>query len=178
MEIVSFEKIEQAQIEDILSQVKTIFFECSSLKNFRDDEHRESFFNKWCGDYLKLEKNHFYLAMDGREVLGYLSGHLNSKEALENFIIPGPEIFEDCFEKFPAHFHINCSPHHQGRGIGRRLVEHYTRELSESSINGVHLITSTDADNLGFYRALGFTCEVLRPFKSFELLLLGKEINA
>jgi ribosomal protein S18 acetylase RimI-like enzyme len=178
MEIVSFDQIDCDIQEKTISQIKDIFFSCSSVKNFRDENHQSSFFNKWCGDYLSKSPMHFYIALEEESVVGYLSGSLDSIEALDNFIIPGPEVFKDCFEKFPAHFHINCAPNHQGKGIGRKLVDHYVQQLSKTSINGVHLITSTDADNLGFYRALGFTSEVLRPFNSHELLLMGKEISA
>lgn len=178
MEIVSFNQIDCDIQQKTISEIKDIFYSCSSVKNFRDSDHKDSFFNKWCGDYLSKSSEQFYIAFEENTVVGYLSGFLNSKEALEDFVIPGPEVFEDCFDKFPAHFHINCAPNHQGKGIGRKLVDHYVQRLSATSINGVHLITSTDADNLGFYRALGFTNEVLRPFNSHQLLLMGKEISA
>lgn len=174
MEIVSYANVSKDIQNKYLEEIKEIFFSCSSIKSFKDESHRESFFNKWCGDYLRLSPQAFYIYIINNKVAGYLSGYKDSKHALEKFIIPGPEIFEDCFEKFPAHFHINCCPHHQGKGIGRSLVEHYLAELNSSGVNGVHLITSTDADNLGFYRALGFEFEVPRPFKSHELLLMGK----
>ncbi len=178
MEIVSYASLSKDIQEKYLKEIKEIFYTCSSIKEFKDDNHKETFFNKWCGDYLKFSPDYFYLYLIEKKVAGYLSGHMNSEEALENFIIPGPELFKDCFERFPAHFHINCSPHHQGKGVGRKLVEHYLHELNCSRIDGVHLITSTDADNLGFYRALGFEYEVPRPFKSHELLLMGRAISA
>lgn len=178
MEIVSYAKLSKDIQEKYLKEIKEIFFECSSIKVFKDDEHRESFFYKWCGDYLALSPQSFFIYLINDKVAGYLSGYIDSKSALEKFLIPGPEIFEDCFDKFPAHFHINCSPNHQGKGIGRSLVEHYLTELNDSGVNGVHLITSTDADNLGFYRALGFEFEVPRSFKSHELLFMGKAIIA
>lgn len=176
MEIVSYASISKDIQSKYISDIREIFFSCSSVKEFSDNEQKDRFFNKWCGDYLKLSPDNFYLYLSNNEVAGYLSGHKNSIQALDEFIIPGPELFKDCFEKFPAHFHINCSPRHQGKGIGRKLVEHYLHELNCSRIDGVHLITSTDADNLGFYRALGFEYEVPRPFKSHELLLMGREI--
>ncbi|ATH08228.1 hypothetical protein BIY24_09780 [Halobacteriovorax marinus] len=178
MEIVSYASLSNDIQKEYLNQIKEIFFACSSIKTFKDSDHRESFFQKWCGDYLEYSSREFFLCLIDKRVAGYLSGHLNSKEALSKFIIPGPETFEDCFERFPAHFHINCSPNHQGKGIGRKLVEHYLSELNNYGVDGVHLITSTDANNLGFYRALGFEHEVSRPFKKHELLLMGREIIA
>lgn len=178
MEIVSYDSLDSDIQSKYLVDIKDIFFKCTSIKSFKDNNHKEEFFMKWCGDYLKTSPRSFYLCVLDNETVGYLSGHANSKKALSDFVIPGPEVFEDCFDKFPAHFHINCSPNHQGKGIGRKLVEHYLFELNNSGVNGVHLITSTDADNLGFYRALGFQHEVSRPFKSHNLLLMGREIIA
>ena len=178
MDIISFSLIDNDIKKTVADQIKDIFYTCSSIKNFRDDCHKESFFTKWCGDYLQNNTDKVYGASNNAQVAVYISGHLNSYEALDRFIIPGPEVFKDCFEKFPAHFHINCAPNHQGKGVGRKLVEHYVQQLDETNVSGVHLITSTDANNLGFYRALGFDNEVLRPYKSHELLLMGKEISA
>ena len=178
MKIISFDQLDLNIHKETLLNIKEIFYLCSSVKDFKDFEHKEAFFKKWCGDYLQKSPSNFYIALDGNIVVGYLSGFLDSKEGLNNFLIRGPELFKDCFDKFPAHFHINCSPNHQGKGIGRLLVDYYIQQLSKSSINGVHLITSTDADNLGFYRALGFTNEVARSFNSHQLLLMGKEISS
>lgn len=174
MEIKKLSNLENE--ESLITQVKEIFYLCSSLKTFMSKQHKDDFFQKWCGDYLKYCPDQFYLAMDNGKVLGYLSGHLNSIEALKNFVIPGPELFMDCFESFPAHFHINCHPDGQGKGIGRSLVEFFTAVLVEKKISGVHLITSTDANNLGFYRALKFDNEFIRPLRKVELLLMGKEL--
>lgn len=178
MEIISFDQNDPHIQKVHKEQIKSIFFACTSVKTFRDDSHRTSFFNKWCGDYLKLSPDNFYLALIGDEVVGYLSGHLDSELALREFEIPGALEFKEYYDQYPAHFHINCAPHHQGKGIGRKLIEYYVSKLKESSIEGVHLITSTDADNLGFYRALGFDKEILRPFNNVELLLMGQEISA
>ncbi|OUR97941.1 hypothetical protein A9Q84_07025 [Halobacteriovorax marinus] len=178
MEIISFNQLDTHIQKQYTEEIKAIFFECTSVKNFRDEEHRATFFNKWCGDYLKLSPRNFYLAISANEVAGYLSGHLDSELALSEFEIPGAAEFTEYYEQYPAHFHINCAPRHQGKGIGRKLIEHYVSRLSESSIEGVHLITSTDANNLGFYRALGFDKEILRPFNKVELLLMGREISA
>jgi ribosomal protein S18 acetylase RimI-like enzyme len=178
MEIIAFSQLDNEIKEIVTKQIRDIFFSCTSIKTFRDQEHKDSFFSKWCGDYLANGPESFYVAIEGGAVIGYLSGYADSSEALNSFVIPGPEVFKDCFDKFPAHFHINCAPNHQGKGIGRKLVEHYVQQLNTTQVSGVHLITSTDADNLGFYRALGFNKEVLRPYKSHELLLMGKEIVA
>nr|WP_297425945.1 GNAT family N-acetyltransferase [uncultured Actinotalea sp.] len=59
---------------------------------------------------------------------------------------------------WPAHLHIDLLPQAQGRGDGRRLLEHLLTALRDRGVPGVML--GVDPENTrarAFYRHLGFT---------------------
>ena len=45
------------------SQLKDIFFHSSSVKQFKDEVHRQEYFQKWCGGYQSLYPEFFYLIL-------------------------------------------------------------------------------------------------------------------
>ena len=85
-------------------------------------------------------------------------------------------LFEDLFYDYPAHFHVNCHPDFRGKGIGTRLANAFLVACSDESIPGVHVITATDADNVGFYRKCGFDFAVARRWRDRELLFLATSL--
>jgi len=59
---------------------------------------------------------------------------------------------------YPAHGHIDLLPEAQGRGIGRKGIEHLIEALRASGAPGMHLgVSNTNARALAFYEKLGFT---------------------
>jgi ribosomal protein S18 acetylase RimI-like enzyme len=176
MNIVKLSELGEVELQERIEEVKSIFFLCTSVKTFRDQEHKNNFFNKWCGGYIDKYPSEFNLAISDNKVLGYLSGCLNSKKNLTELSIPGAPVFEDLYDSYPAHLHINCHPISQGKGVGRFLIESFCESITEKKLSGIHLITSTDADNLGFYRKLKFTEEYTREFKGMDLHLMGRKI--
>ena len=154
-----------------LDEVSQIFFDASSIKSFKDIGEREKFSYRWCGQYLEKYPERFLVALDGQRVLGYSCSHPDSLKALEEFGIPGQEFFKNCFTEFPAHLHINCHVESRGKGVGRKLIEKQI-ELNNS---GIHIITEKEADNCGFYRALGFDFEQEADFKGHTLFFMGKK---
>lgn len=163
-----------AEYEDIIQQIRTIFFLSSSIKEFSSDERREAFFKKWCGDFIRLYPENFYLMQEEKKLLGYLSGCLDSEAARSVLEVPGYDVFMDLFSDFPAHLHINFHPDCRGRGLGSHLVLAFISDLEFLKIKGVHLVTSPDAKNVTFYQRLGFTHEVVRPFHGSSLLFMGR----
>ena len=159
-------------------EIKEIFFLSSSIKSFSTEERKEDFFKRWCGDYILHYSDQFYVMVDGdtKKVLGYLSGCDNSIDSLSKLVIPGPECFKDMFEEYPAHFHINFHPDCRGKGFGSKLVEYYCRKLVTKNIPGVHIITSTDANNISFYRQMKFSYENVQVFGKAQLLFMGLKI--
>lgn len=158
--------------------VKEIFFLSSSIQTFSSSERKEAFFKRWCEDYMTHYHNQFYVMResDTKKVLGYLSGCDNSLASLEKMAIPGPEHFKDLFERYPAHFHINFHPDSRGRGLGRQLVDYYCQELSKKQIQGVHIITSVEANNVSFYLRLNFTNQKTQVLGKTELLFMGLKL--
>ena len=164
----------------IVEQIKDIFFQSSSVKNFDSEDHKNTFFKRWCGDYITYYPESFYLCFDegenSKKLLGYLSGCLNSLLALNVLNVPAQRTFESQFIDYPAHLHINFHPDARGKGLGSVLVNHFCGQLKNSGIKGVHLVTSPDAKNVSFYHRLGFTNEVRQLNGKSALLFMGKII--
>ena len=60
-------------------------------------------------------------------------------------------------DAYPAHLHIDLLPEHQGKGLGRRLIDALRAALAERGVPAVHL--GFDPANTGaraFYERLGF----------------------
>jgi len=162
------------EYEKTIEQIKWIFYASSSLKEFSSEERKIAFFKRWCGDYITLFPNQFFIMKEDQKILGYLSG-CNDSSAAENLLeVPGYILFSDLFSKYPAHFHINFHPDCRGRGLGSKLVDHYCHYLKSLSIPGIHLITSLGAANISFYQRLNFDLEVQRPSNQMTLVFMGR----
>lgn len=60
-------------------------------------------------------------------------------------------------QAYPSHLHINLLPRLQGRGVGRRLIDHWLAHMGAMGSNGAHLgVGATNARAMGFYRAYGW----------------------
>lgn len=175
--IITLTDVTLADREKIIDQVKTIFFLSTSIKEFSSEERKAAFFKRWCGDFLTLFPERFYLMLEEDKLLGYLSGCLDSQQAMGQLEVPGYSVFADQFQEYPAHLHINFHPDCRGRGLGSLLVNRYVEDLKKLNIRGVHLVTSPGAKNVSFYRKLGFTYEVERLFNESPLLFLGKKTD-
>jgi ribosomal protein S18 acetylase RimI-like enzyme len=159
-------------------EVQEIFFISSSVKTFESEEKKISFFKRWCKDYMDFYPNDFFIMResDTKKVLGYLCSCENTPASLLQLDIPGLSIFNDLFEQYPAHLHINFLPECRGMGLGSKLVEYYIQVLIKKNIKGLHLVTSPTALNISFYRRLGFTDEHTRVFGKVPLLFMGKKL--
>lgn len=177
IEIFTFDKIQEiSKKEEIVSQIKEIFYQSSSLKEFSSEERKIAFFKRWCGDYLSFYPEHFQIMYEDNKVLGYLSGCLDSTRALNRVEVPGFSVFSDLFNSYPAHFHINFHPDCRGRGLGGNLVEKFCNEVFIThNLAGVHLVTSPEAPNVNFYKRLGFNFTEVRAFNQMSLLFMGKK---
>ena len=173
--IKTFQSINEADKSKIKEEIKEIFFHSTSKKNFDSLEHKEEFFNKWCGDYLRFYPQYFFLVMNqDNKCLGYLSGALDTNQSLQVLRVPGVNHFIHLYEKFPAHLHINFLPETRGQGLGSVLVKHYLDYLKLQGILGCHLITSPDALNVSFYQRLGFVHTEVYSTQHMDLLFMGR----
>ncbi len=90
---------------------------------------------------------------------------------------PGPRPYLHGRAAHPAHLHIDLLPHAQGRGLGRRLVEHLLVQFGARGVAGVHLGVSTrNPGAVAFYRRLGFS-ELVEPEAGATGLTMGLRLR-
>lgn len=159
--------------------VEEIFYLSSARQGFDSPDERQSFLERWTGYYRCDEPQHFLLAIapNGR-VAGYLSGCTDSRAARRLYSdIPYYAVFEDLFEAYPAHLHVNCHPEFRGRGVGTELVRAFVEGCRAGGLAGVHLVTSPGARNVGFYRRCGFDFSLTRSWRETALLFLAMALG-
>lgn len=166
--IVSFEK-------KFLPEIRDIFFESSSKKTFRDEAEKNDFFYKYLGYYLEHYPELCFVAID-EKVLGYVVTAPDSHSNALYSIQPHLRSFENYFNKFPAHLHINCHRDSRGRGVGSKLIAQTENSLKSLEVSGLHIMTAPDAANQNFYKKLGFNFQVIEDFQGSSILLMGKEL--
>lgn len=175
--IVSY--LSAGQDKKVNQELREIFFESSTRKNFDDEAQREAFFHKYLGWYLIHYPDYAWIALDklDKKVLGYVvaSPETDIPELLN--LQPHLRVFEDYFNNFPAHLHINCHTDTRGMGLGRLLVETVIQELLSRKIRGLHIMTGVDARNKSFYARLGFDFESELKFQNSPILFMGKRLS-
>ncbi len=73
---------------------------------------------------------------------------------------------------YPAHLHINLLPAWRGKGLGRKLMECYLRQLRESGVIGVHLTTTSfNKAACRLYEAAGFSLLEEHPTRMYAHLV-------
>lgn len=79
-------------------------------------------------------------------------------DRIARHLIHHPSVADDAHvTEFPSHLHIDLLPVAQGRGDGRRLIEHLLASLAAAGSPGVHLgVSPRNARAIGFYEAVGF----------------------
>lgn len=178
IDIVTYDRLQGAEAEAARGEIREIFFLSAARQDFADPDEREAFAARWLDHYLAAQPGRLFLARwSGGGLAGYLTGCADSRgaEALYRSI-PHYGLFEDLFESFPAHLHINCRPEARGRGIGGRLVAAFASRLSEEGVPGVHVVTAPEARNVGFYRRRGFDLEETRRAAARFLLFMGRRL--
>ncbi|MGE3974002.1 MAG: GNAT family N-acetyltransferase [Bdellovibrionales bacterium] len=173
-------EIPSAQRASLEKQLEEIFFLSSVKTQFSSPEEKKNFFHKWTEYYFQSEPQHIYLAIDDQgQLLGYLMGCVSSYGASEFYEKrnPGYALFQDLFDSYPAHLHINCHPRSRGQGAGKKLVEHFVKELALAKIPGLHIVTASGARNVQFYRNCGFDFEEQRLLNKVPLLFMGRKIR-
>ncbi len=154
------------------NSVQEIFFESSLKKTFKNQNEKDIFFDKWCGQYLNNELAYVYEEDD--ECLGYILLCKDTLKFLENNEDNGLRTFIDLYKDFPWHLHINFKSSARGRGLGSKLL---TFAKTMASPNGIHLITGEDSRNVSFYNKNGFTHTSKREVNSMNLLFMGYKPN-
>lgn len=161
--------------ENILNEVREIFFESSTKKDFKDEEEKKFFYEKYLGYYLRQYPEFAYIALD-QKVLGYIVAAPVSREPELDKIQPHLSVFEKYLKKYPAHLHINCHHESRGRGIGSLLIEELEKKLKSLNIVGLHIMTGEDSLNRKFYQKAGFDFEAVESFRDSSILFMGKSL--
>ena len=153
------------------AQVREIFFESSTKKDFKDQAEKEAFYQKYVGFYLKHFPEFCWIAV-GQNVLGYVLGMPETHHSELEQIQPHLKKFEDLYDRYPAHLHINCHSSSRGLGVGGQLVLKMIQELGSQGLPGLHIMTGAQSRNRSFYQRLGFTDEVERE----GILFMGRPL--
>lgn len=161
--------------EKVLAQVREIFFESSTKKDFKDASEKEAFFEKYLGYYLRNHPELAWVAQEDR-VLGYVVAVADSQDDALYKIQPHLKTFEKYFAQYPAHLHINCHVESRGKGVGGQLVKAVEKRLKAMNIQGLHIMTGADALNKKFYQKLGFDFEAIEFFHDSPILFMGKSL--
>lgn len=156
-----------------------IFFLSATTQQFDSDEERRAFLDRWTGYYRECEPQHVYVAVfPGGAVAGYLTGCVDSRLARRLYRdIPYYALFEDLFEDYPAHLHVNVHPQWRSRGVGSRLVDAFVEECGTTGTAGIHVVTAPRLPNVAFYRDNGFTATEQRIWRDRQLLFLGRPLR-
>ena len=156
-----------------------LFWATSARKAFDSIPEKTAFQDRYLGLYAKDFAEHVFLAMKGHEVVGYVLGVPDTRQATSILSAnPHVAIFEDVFSHYPAHLHINCAASVQGQGIGTTLIAAFEEHLRGLGVRGLHLVTSPTARNVSFYERNGYAHKVERLWEGSPLLLLGKTLQA
>lgn len=164
-----------------INQIEDIFFTCSSIKKFENEEKKTNLKKKWLYPYFDSKfKKYFFVAYNEEDdqILGYLSGCLNSKDFLESSLYQNPMLhFSSYLPNYPAHFHINVNPDFHGHGIGRKLVSKFEGVMLRKNVDAWHIITGDKSDNVQFYKSVGATFSKKHTTKLQTLMFMGKSLS-
>jgi ribosomal protein S18 acetylase RimI-like enzyme len=162
--------------EKFLEEVNEIFFESSTRKDFKDEQDKEFFFQKYLGHYLVHYPEFCWVALEDK-VLGYIVASPNSTDEILHSLQPHLAIFNNYFAQYPAHLHINCHAESRGKGIGSLLMNKVIEQMTLKKIRGLHIMTGPDSKNIEFYRKLGFVFETIEKFQGSSILFMSKALS-
>lgn len=142
---------------EVRTAIDAIFYETAPLAP-ADEPQRKAFYDLWLGQYLHHEPHLAHVALVDDAIAGYLVGcHVNPATS-ERFARLGYfQTFAAACAHYPAHLHINLTETARGTGIGARLIDAFADDTRAAGLPGLHVVTSADARNIGFYARCGFS---------------------
>jgi GNAT superfamily N-acetyltransferase len=175
-------KIQRAdEVADFLSRladIDDIFFNSSARRDFSSQEEKQAFRDTSLGRYMEKHRSSFFVALDadGRAV-GYLAGCLEDPMTLSHFNdVAYFRSIEDICRDYPAHLHVNIAEGHRNRGLGTALVGRFVAWAKLHSVMGIHLVTSSTARSIPFYRRSGFIQLRTFPWNSGISVCMGRKL--
>ena len=173
MEIVEY----YGSSSELMASLRSVFYLTASNVPENEDERRE-FLQLWLGDYVISPTGLHFVALESDRVVGYL---ISETQTLRNLEILNKHTtllaFRSWFKEYSSHFHINVHPDVQGQGVGRKLVERFLQSLLEREIEKTCLVTGRFAENVKFYKNMGFLELETKDLKGTQLVLLGRDTN-
>jgi ribosomal protein S18 acetylase RimI-like enzyme len=161
---------------EMYHEVRDIFFESSTKKDFKDEKEKEDFYFKYLGFYLTRYPELAFVAKKDNKILGYVVGSAVSQNDELLILQPHLKVFKNFFKEYPAHLHINCHFESRGLGVGSQLVLEIEKQFKILKVSGMHIMTGPDASNQTFYRRLGFNFEHQCDFQGSAILFMGKKL--
>lgn len=167
------------QVPGAFTSIAEIFWETSARTQFESPQERVDFQNRYLDLYTDQFPQHVLVAVAEARVLGYILGVPDTAGA-KSILQANAHLalFEDLYQRYPAHLHINFRAEARGMGLGTSLVAAYENHLVGLGVKGLHLITTATARNVSFYQKNGFSHRVERLWNGTPLLLLGKTLQA
>lgn len=149
-------------------------------------EEREAFGRVWIGPYERWEPRWAYVAREGAQVVGYLTGCPSTarflvltglfgpRSRLGNNLRFPPALLLRLLWTYPAHLHVNVLSGHRG-GTGRALMHRFEADLRARGARGVHVFCG--ARPVGFYEKLGYSVLGKITIGEAPIFALGKRLG-
>jgi GNAT superfamily N-acetyltransferase len=169
---------EVADFANCLGDMDDIFFQSSATRDFSSQEEKQAFREMSLGRYIEKHRSSFFVALDtdGRAV-GYLAGCLENPITLNHFNnVAYFRSIEDICQDYPAHLHANVAEPYRNRGLGTALVGRFVEWTKLHSLEGIHLVTSSTARSIPFYRRSGFTELRTFPWNAGTSVCMGRKL--
>jgi len=179
--IIPLDTLTGTRLEAVTGGAEGIFWETAHTTDFESDDERARFQWRYFGYYLEHAPEMTFVACD-TDVLGYICGVADTRGHRELYeIAPHVPVFDDLYDRYPAHLHINLTAAARGRGVGGQLLRAIEERARNYGAPGIHLVTSVGARNVSFYRKNGYTDAYDRalnaaPGVDRDLLFLGKPL--
>jgi GNAT superfamily N-acetyltransferase len=164
--------------EALKAGLECVFFTSSNTQVFSSDDARSKFKERWLGRYLQHDPQFAYVALsETDDVVGYLIGSTDDPAITPRFSDLGyVQAFGALSQNYPAHLHVNLAPHHRGGGLGAELIERFVADIRKGSVPGVHVVTTKNARNVGFYNRNGFHEIAANGVGEREVVLLARKL--
>jgi GNAT superfamily N-acetyltransferase len=175
-------KIQRAdEVADFLSclaDIDDIFFTSSATRDFSSQKEKQAFRDMSLGRYIERHRSSFFVALnDTGRAVGYLAGCLESPITLSHFNdVAYFRSIENICRDYPAHLHVNVAERYRNRGLGTALVGRFVELARLHSLEGIHVVTSSAARSLPFYRRSGFIQLRTFPWNSGISVCMGRKL--
>lgn len=206
-EITTLAELSEDEAETAYAAATAIFWETAQQSDFADRAERDDYIYRYFGYYRDAAPELFFVARETDAagpptdaagppaeaeaegppadvagpptVLGYVCAVADTRAHPELYRVAAHvPVFDDLYDRYPAHLHINLAARSRGRGLGGALIAALERRLIATGCPGVHLVTNPGARNVSFYQKNGFIDRYRRTLHdetgAAELLFLGK----